>query len=173
MKWVNIETQSQTIPAIIDGTMPPRTDQLTAAGWRLWDEAEPAIPDGMEVLGRSFAQDPDNPMRAVVVHALGSISERQATEAAAAQARLAAIAPSASLFRATLRKHFGDGAETNRDVTAASVAAHFMAAQASGTIMAAELADAVVLDKLFVQIAAFTGTGETWSFFEQYGEAIP
>jgi len=92
--------------------------------------------------------------------------ERTEAEAAQAAARLASFAPlipHAALFRATLRKHFGANAETTREVTASTVADFFTARQIAGTITAAELADAVVLDKLFAELAAWNGTGETWS----------
>jgi hypothetical protein len=92
--------------------------------------------------------------------------ERTEAEAAQAAARLASFAPlipHAALFRATLRKHFGANAETNREVTASTVADYFTGKQITGKITAAELADAIVLDKLFAELAAWGGTGETWS----------
>jgi hypothetical protein len=101
--------------------------------------------------------------------------DRERTEAEAAQAatRLASFAPlipHAALFRATLRKHFGANAETTREVTAGTVADFFTARQIAGTITAAELADAVVLDKLFAELSAWNG-GETWSLpWEQVPE---
>jgi hypothetical protein len=105
------------------------------------------------------------------VYAAEAMAIPQATVDAAQSAvdvskRLASFAPlvpHAVLFRATLRKHFGANAETNREVTAGTVADYFTARQIAGTISAAELADAVVLDKLFTELAAWGGTGETWS----------
>jgi hypothetical protein len=103
------------------------------------------------------------------VDQLAAIDDAAAKEWCASQdaaARLASFAPlipHAALFRATLRKHFGANAETTREVTASTVADFFTARQIAGTITAAELADAVVLDKLFTELAAWGGTGETWS----------
>jgi hypothetical protein len=95
------------------------------------------------------------------------LAAQEATrQAEAAAARLASFAPFATkavLFRATLRKHFGDNAETNHAVTATSVAEYFMGKQVAGTITTQELADAIVLDKLFAELAAWNGTGETWT----------
>jgi hypothetical protein len=103
---------------------------------------------------------------AVPQPALADLPDDAAVEAWRASSRLASFAPlipHAALFRATLRKHFGANAETNREVTAGTVADYFTARQIAGTISAAELADAVVLDKLFTELAAWGGTGETWS----------
>ena len=86
-----------------------------------------------------------------------------AANAAARLASFAPLIPHAALFRATLRKHFGANAETTREVTASTVADYFTGKQITGKITAAELADAVVLDKLFTELAAWGGTGETWS----------
>jgi hypothetical protein len=86
-----------------------------------------------------------------------------AANAAAHLASFAPLIPHAALFRATLRKHFGAVAERDRGVTAEAVAGYFMKRQMAETITAAELADAIVLDKLFAELAAWNGTGETWS----------
>jgi hypothetical protein len=90
-------------------------------------------------------------------------AQRQAEAAAARLASFAPFATKAVLFRATLRKHFGPTAETDRAVTATSVAEYFMGKQVAGTITTQELADAIVLDKLFAELAAWNGTGETWT----------
>ena len=72
-------------------------------------------------------------------------------------------------FRYTLRKHFGPDAETNRNITQTLVAAYFEGKRKAGTITVADLADAVSLDKAFTMLAAYNGTGETWTFFEKHG----
>jgi hypothetical protein len=85
-------------------------------------------------------------------------------------ARLAALPiAKASLFRSTLRAYFGDNAELNRAVTAEAVASYFIQAPAS----AQSLKDAIILDKLFQELSAWNGTGETWTLFEQFGDLIP
>lgn len=87
MKWVNLETQSQTPPTMIDGTTPPLADQLLAAGWRLWDETEPTVPDGMEIVGAAhWEQDPDDRRKAVKRVTLGSVALRLELEATRARA---------------------------------------------------------------------------------------
>ena len=75
-------------------------------------------------------------------------------------------------FRDTLRKHFGDGAERDRIVTRPAVAAFFDGKRKAGKLTVALLGDAMALDQAFQQLAAFTGSGETWSFFDEYGELL-
>jgi hypothetical protein len=48
-------------------------------------------------------------------------------------------------------------------VTATKVAEYFMGKQVAGDITTQDLADAIVLDKLFAELAAWNGTGETWT----------
>lgn len=82
-------------------------------------------------------------------------------EAEARAARLATFpAEKAALFRAILRKHFGDGAETNRAVTADAVTGYF--ATKPG-ITADEVRDGVLLRELFAVLTEWNGTGETWT----------
>ena len=90
-------------------------------------------------------------------------AQRQAEAAAARLASFQPLIPKAALFKATLRKHFGPTAETDNAVTATAVSEYFMGKQIAGTITTQELADAIVLDKLFAELAAWNGTGETWT----------
>jgi hypothetical protein len=103
----------------------------------------------------------------VVQHTEKELADIEAQrQAEAAAARLASFHPyiqKAVLFRATLRKHFGPTAETDHSVTASAVAELFLVKQIAGTITTQELADAIVLDKLFAELAAWNGTGETWT----------
>jgi hypothetical protein len=80
---------------------------------------------------------------------------------------------SAVIFRLTMRRNFGEGAEVNRAIDAKAVQVHFISRQVAGTITVQELADASVLERLFEELAAWNGTGETWSLFEQYGSLLP
>ena len=89
MKWVNPTTQSTTVPKIIDGTTPPTPEQLLRAGFRMWDETEPALAPGYERLSRWFIQDPGTPSKAIMAVTDGSIAEREAREEAERQARAA------------------------------------------------------------------------------------
>lgn len=74
------------------------------------------------------------------------------------------IIQQAAIFKMVMRKYFGDGAETNRNITATVVQTYFMNKQLGGIITVQELADAIVLDKLFASLIEFTGTGESWTF---------
>ena len=90
-------------------------------------------------------------------------AQRQAEAAAARIASFQPLIPVASLYRATLRKHFGDNAETNHDVTKSSVSAYFEQKRMAGTITAVETADALALSMYFDILADWNGTGETWT----------
>lgn len=70
----------------------------------------------------------------------------------------------AELFRQTMRLHFGDGAETNRAITAPLVKTYFVGKRYTGTITAADLADATLLNDGFAKLAAWTGDGTSWTF---------
>jgi hypothetical protein len=72
-------------------------------------------------------------------------------------------AQKAMIFRLTMRRNFGDGAETNREIDAKAVENFFVSKQVNGTITVQELADASVLERLFAELATWNGTGETWS----------
>jgi hypothetical protein len=88
---------------------------------------------------------------------------RQAEAAAARLASFQPLIPIAVLYRATLRKHFGPNAETNRDVTETSVATYFDQKRIAETITPVETADAIALTRYFEVLAAWNGTGETWT----------
>jgi hypothetical protein len=105
--------------------------------------------------------------------ALAEQARQQAVEAEAAAvlldaqqsraAQFSALAPMVSLYVTTLRKHFGDGAETNCEVTETAVAAYFEGKRMAGTITACETADAIALTRYFDILSRWNGTGETWT----------
>lgn len=169
----NLTTQQvYTFPCDIGGvknvTWENGRDLILADGGRI-DPGEPPIADGYTRTACTFADgDGVNGQWQVTDSLTADI------EAEARAAKLATLTPEliqhAALFRLTLRRHFGDGAETNRDVTAGAVAAHFTAQQVAGTITATDLADAVMLDKMFTELAAWTGDGTSWTF---PWEAVP
>jgi hypothetical protein len=72
-------------------------------------------------------------------------------------------AQEAMIFRLTMRRNFGDNAETNHAIDAKAVESYFVGKQVAGTITVQELADASVLERLFTVLSAWNGTGETWS----------
>ena len=77
----------------------------------------------------------------------------------------------AEAFRTVLRLHFGEGAETNTDITAESVAQYFLDRRLTGAADPNDAADMIILREGFEAIKAFTLTGESWSFFHQHWEA--
>lgn len=82
--------------------------------------------------------------------------------------RIATITPElwqmAAIFVATLRQHFGENAETNREVTASAVEQYFIGKRIAGTLTTLDLADASLLERGFDLITAWTGDGTIWSF---------
>jgi hypothetical protein len=84
----------------------------------------------------------------------------------AVSARLASfqpLIPQAHLFRILMRRNFGDGAETNREVGKDQVTAYFAGLTLAGTITATQASDGVLLARMFEDLAAWNGTGETWT----------
>lgn len=95
-------------------------------------------------------------------------AEREALDAKERADRIATITPKlwnmAAIFVATLRQHFGANAETNHEVTAATVEQYFIDKRLAGTLTMLDLADASLLERGFEMITAWTGDGTIWSF---------
>jgi hypothetical protein len=109
--WIHLATQSKQVPHCIDATIPPRSDQLLAAGWRKYDGAVPLIPEGYERLtGPVYAQDPTDPERCIATFADTPIQDRLDREATQAAADRAALLPRWILENAFLlvcQQYFG------------------------------------------------------------------
>jgi hypothetical protein len=161
-----ITNQRATMPCAIWGNRSLNEvldAQAIEDGWRY----EKAVAHGERYKASTWADDGVNYTEATTDYTEQEWADKQVAEAAAAAAaRLASFAPYAAiagLYRATLRKHFGDNAETNHDVTKTSVSAYFENKRMSGTITAVETADAVALNIYFDLLAAWNGTDETWT----------
>lgn len=165
MKYVNINTQATTfpVPFIIDFTQPPTHEQMLAHGWRQWDETYPPTPEGYVIISSSFEQDPNNPNNAIVVCQYETIVEQEEKRKQARIAAFLPLVPQAAIFKLTLRRHFGENAETNRNVTSQTVMEYFTQKQISQTITSSEISDAIMLEKLFNILSTWNGTGETWT----------
>lgn len=177
MRLINLSTQQQVFDPI---NLPPAYNlrwadedgkrALVAAGIRECDDEQP-IPAGYVATSRRFVQDQHDEARCVEVVTL--VSEEQAAADAQA-ARVAALTPAAvdaaTLYRLTLRRHFGNEAETNRDITVDVVEKYFAKKQAAGSITAAEVADGVMLSRLRDDLSGYTADGTMWTF---PWEAIP
>jgi hypothetical protein len=144
--------------------------QATKDGWRY----EKAAPHGERYKASTWSDDGVNYVETTTDWTEKELAEKLAADAsaaaadaaAAAAARMASFAPYAAiagLYRATLRKHFGDNAETNHDVTKTSVSEYFEKKRMAGEITAVEIADAIALNIYFDLLAAWNGTGETWT----------
>ncbi len=156
-------------PNPLNGVYNPPDALKHAAGYRIVPPL-PAIPDGfMEtscVLG-----DGDGVTGAWIqtVRPTADIeaeaqAAREAMEAASLAAKMATFpAQEAAIFRLTMRRNFGDNAETNRAIDAKAVENFFVGKQVDATITVQELADASVLERLFAKLSTWNGTGETWT----------
>ena len=168
-KYGNIITQARAdqLPAMIDTvagrTYSPTWAQCVAAGWRRIISVE-SVPVGWRVV-RYTLDEIDGETCADTVAERANIADENA---AATDAKLATLTPElvqkAALFRSILRARFGDGAETNLAINRETVSQHFVGLRIAGNVQAKDVADAVILDSLFGDLAAWTGTGETWSF---------
>jgi hypothetical protein len=83
-------------------------------------------------------------------------AQRQAVIAAKAQA----VTKLAKKYRAVLRAHYGDGAETNRGVTVTRVSTDMLDADDAEW----PARDILILTKGFETLRDITGTDETWTF---------
>ena len=83
-------------------------------------------------------------------------------------ARLLAIAEA---YRTTLRSMYGDNAETDRAVTRQRVEDDLLAMTMHDQGVDAIRA-AMVLERGFEAICQWTGSAETWSFFDAFGELL-
>jgi hypothetical protein len=110
--------------------------------------------------------------QAALVAAEEARAQSQADYEARRAAEFVAMAPMVRTYRDTLRKHFGPNAETNREVTETAVAAYFEAKRIPESINAVETADAIALTRYFAILAAWNGTGETWTMYEKYGNLL-
>ena len=103
------------------------------------------------------------------------IQTRLDEAAAARQADFIAkgLVPVAVLFRILLRRNFGPLSETDRSVDEKMVEGYFATLTINQTITAQQASDGVFLKESFTKLAAWNGTGETWTIFEKYGGIIP
>jgi len=157
-------TDVQEMPGSLRNISNAKIEDFIADGWLIYEPSD--MPSNL-IASSAWAVVGNRYEQTVVPYTAEELAAQEAQrQAEAAAARLASFAPFATkavLFRATLRKHFGPTAETDHAVTATSVAEFFMGKQIAGTITTQELADAIVLDKLFAELAAWSGTGETWT----------
>lgn len=119
-------------------------------------------PDGMVKTGSTWAL-----VDGVCIEAGEYVTQEECDSQERAD-RIATITPKlwnmAAIFVATLRQHFGAGAETNHEVTAATVEQYFIGKRLAGTLTMLDLADASLLERGFEMITAWTGDGTIWSF---------
>jgi hypothetical protein len=67
-----------------------------------------------------------------------------------------------TMYRIALRRNFGDGAETNREVSQESAMAYFGMKVAQGIITPQETADSALMMALFPSLSALSPTSTTW-----------
>lgn len=150
-------------PNPLNGKFNPSETNYSEAGYR--ERVSVDLPsEGFRVVKYAVQEIDTTTSKLIVAEQVNIAEEAEA----ARQAKLATITPmlktQAGMFRTILRTHFGDGAETNHDVTYTTVFTYFAGKQIAGTITAQEVADMFILDKLYNAILAWTADGTTWSF---------
>jgi hypothetical protein len=152
-----------TLPNPLGATFNPSMDQYRSVGYRERVSVDQPT-QGFRVV-RYAPEAIDGSTCKLIVAQEVNIAEE---EEIARQAKLATLTPvliaQASIFRATIRKYFGDNAETNRAVTFTVVETYFLSKQVSGTITVQEVGDMFALKELFVVLSSWTGDTTTWSF---------
>lgn len=156
-------TDKQPIPGALRNMSNPTLADMIADGWREYvPSALPNIKSSTWVdTGNMYVQS--NVVQYTQEELDAQEAARKAAEEAARIASFQPLIPIASLYRATLRKHFGANAETNHEVTKSSVSMYFEGKRMSQTINAVETADALALSMYFDILSAWNGTGETWT----------
>ena len=74
-----------------------------------------------------------------------------------------AMASMINSYVTTLRKYFGENAETDQNITEQTVTEFFEMKRLSETITPVENADLLALLRYFTILATWNGTGETWT----------
>ena len=161
MNFANIFTGAveKELPTILTlhglVTNGPTPEQCQEAGWRRVVNVEP-VPDGCRVDAWQPVEVDDETCRLEIA----TMTNLQAEKASRLTPEIAA---KAALLRAVLRSHFGDGAETNRDVTATAVTNYFVAKRMQDSLTAKDAADMVLLSSLFAELSEWNGDGTTWT----------
>ena len=151
------------LPSPLGATFNPTMEQYNQAGYRERISIDQPA-EGFRAKGYAVQEIDAATCKLVITEQINIADELEA----ARQARLATITPTlkmeAGMLREILRKHFGPNAETNHAVTYDVVQNYFIAKQADGSITTQELADMLVMQKLFSDIIMWTGDGTIWSF---------
>jgi hypothetical protein len=161
MNMVNLATGNiEETPATIDGVDLPSRETLLAAGRRDIPELPP-VREGYERGPVTYIEGDGITAQAVYQDTL--IQDRLDREAAARLQSFIPLIPTAALFKALMTRNFGIGSVTNREITADVVQGHFVQLTLTGAITAQQASDGVLLQQAFEKLAAWNGTGETWS----------
>jgi hypothetical protein len=155
-----LSTQRTDRPAQIGNIQSPNDETLIARGWR-YEPAVPAVAEGYVRQSIRLVEGDGRTGTWQIVDRLQS--EIDAEAAAARLASFQPLIPQAHLFRILIRRNFGDGAETNREVGKDQVTAYFAGLTLAGTITATQASDGVLLARMFEDLEAWNGTGETWT----------
>ena len=86
----------------------------------------------------------------------------EAEQRAAYVAKCQPYFPMMTIYRIALRRNFGEGAETNHEVSQESAMAYFGAKVAQGTITPQETADSALMMALFPALSALSPTNTAW-----------
>ena len=183
MKMVYLMTgMLEDLPTRLGNIHNPSPEQCLAYGYRYPQLAE--IPEplcGYERIGGIRYVDGTDGIHAIATYNDTLIQDRLDAEKANAKARSDAIkakaeakaqarldsflplVPTAQLYRSILQSHFGEGAETNPEVTTAVVIGYFMQKRYDNTLTTQDTFDSIALDKLHTILMAWNHTDETYT----------
>jgi len=161
-QWHKIPTgevyAGQTVAGLINPTSLP--SWMVDNDWRMAEL--PDVTEGFTRVITGAAQHPDIADECLVAY-MDYSAEQVAAQAY--QAKLATITPQlagqAFILRAILRRHFGEGAETNTDVTVSSATNYFAT---KSPFTAEDARDVMLLKELFEAVIAWTGDNTIWTF---------
>ena len=159
-KNIHTGAELEDWPNQVGSTVNATPEQAQAIGWRDMPP-EPYLAAGCVRVSKTFGEGDGVTGAWEVVDRLQT--ELDAEWAHARSMAFQSLIPQAHLFRLLLRRNFGDGSETNRELTAEKVTEYFAGLTVAGTITALQASDGVLLARMFEDLAAWNGTGETWT----------
>lgn len=159
--WFNPEGKKDNRPTYWNNAQNPRDEDLFADGWKCLD-----APDCDE---KYWVHEGDG-FREMLPVEKSALAEKEAQAAEQAQADRIAVIPqslweTAAGFLVVYHRHFGVGAETNREITIDVVRKYFAVKAVTPCETAGQDAlDLRLLEDGYKAITTWTGTNEIWSF---------
>ena len=159
---ININAPSQLVPGQIDGTTPPRQDQLCAAGFREVNNWPlPDVSPGMQRGPITFEDAADG---------WNATAKYQDTPIPVPQpvvVQIPATVQAAGLeYQAAMRRSFpsNPAPETDRTLTVDAVTGYFLGLAAQRALTPQEITDESVLQAILPTLCAYSPDGTAWGF---------